>query len=98
MPGKGWCADVNGQEGTARKFLSNTNLGTISASCKADDSCAGFAFALDTLWAVVYTSTGCTSGCDNTAWNENSDLIKKGSNTDVIRWRNAVCYRKKPGK
>ena len=98
MRGHGWCVDSEGGEGTARKFLQDTLYSTASDICSLDDKCAGFAYAEDTQQAVVYTTTGCTSDCSNTAWTQNPTLITGAAwCCGQTRWMNAVCYRKKNG-
>ena len=99
MDGHGWCVDAEGGEGTARKFLMGTSYSIASSICNSDDKCAGFAYANDTRAAVVYTTTGCTTGCTNTAWTQNPTLITAASwCCDQTLYTNAVCFRKRSGK
>merc|ERR1712018_929577 len=95
MEGNGWCVDDNGGEGTARKFIGDTSYKSTEDTCNADDKCVAFAYAADTGIAVLYTTTGCTEGCSNTAWAENPSLITGAYwCCGQTWWEKAICYRR----
>lgn len=73
--GAGWCTDVAGAEGTARKFAIYQTLEQATSACDADQACVAVAFRSDGQSSALYTSTGCTADCSNTAWLKDQSLI-----------------------
>jgi len=96
MPGNGWCVDSNGNEGTARKFVSGVmSQSTISSECASDIHCSAYSFSPTSQQGILYTTTGCTHGCTNTAWQNDYSLITQASwGGGQTQWSDAICHRK----
>jgi len=91
VPGNGWCVgDDSGPK--ARKYVTSS-LENAWQECKSDANCAGIAYSPSNQRAIIYTTNGCTNGCQNTAWVNNPHKIKTAQST-VSAWADATCYRK----
>ena len=88
----GFCASASHEDYTARRFQ-QVGCAEAQAACADDEPCIAFACTDTYNLSVLYTSTGCTQDCDQSAWLQDPNLIT-GSVVDSSQpyWNSATCH------
>eukprot|EP01051_Picozoa_sp_SAG22_P009373 SAG22_NODE_778_length_7279_cov_3.312256_1_plen_670_part_00 len=68
MSSVGLCTDRAGNGATARRSLAVSTEYQAAATCNADDACVAFAYQPYPDSTVFYTTTSCTTDCEQTQW------------------------------
>mmetsp|Transcript_17838 Transcript_17838/g.31238 ORF Transcript_17838/g.31238 Transcript_17838/m.31238 type:complete len:581 (+) Transcript_17838:100-1842(+) len=93
VTGRGWCADEEGADGTARRVMPEKGCDTASKACFNDPFCVAYSCGSHTN--VLYTGTDCTLDCENTAWLRDPNLIVRAAHDQLKEhdaWDTATCY------
>ena len=71
----GFCIDNKG-EGTARRFDTwSLPCEKVRSSCDQDAECVAYVCDPTTKASVIYSTTDCAAGCEETRWQEDPSLI-----------------------
>lgn len=95
VSGNGWCTDHVGSsnENAARRFL-QADCSSAKNACDSDSACIAYACMTGSNpMSVLYTTTGCTEGCEHRSWQNDPTLITRARYTsNQERWSTATCH------